>query len=73
MYGIKTLLDQRRDHVGSFRRKGVAWSIDVNWHQVYGIESVLRTIRLCLYEQHLLRDPIRRIGFLRVTILQTLF
>src|SRR5215471_15529381 len=57
----------------SFEIKIVARAVQVRRQQKYRIKAVLLTIGLRLDQHHLLREAIRCVGFLRITVPQILF
>ena len=63
---VHALLDQRRDHVRRARVEVVAGAIQVHGHEEDGVEAVLPAVGLRLHEQHLLGQPVGRVGLLGV-------
>src|SRR5947209_9570404 len=68
MASVDTLLDQGRYHVRLCWIEVVPRAIQVHRQQENGPESVLLPVSLALYEEHLLGEPIGRIGLLWVPV-----
>src|SRR5262249_36509656 len=65
---LKELPNHRGDYMRSPRIEVVSRAIKIDWQQVNSIESVLLSVGLTLYEEHLLGDSIGSIRFFRITI-----
>ena len=67
---LDALLDQGRDDVRACGIEVVARPIQVHRDQVDDVEPVLGAIGLALDEQHLLGEPVRCVGLLRIPVPQ---
>src|SRR5439155_20468467 len=65
---VHALLDYRGYDVRALGVEIVARAVKVNGQQVDRVETVLRAVRLSLDQQHLLCEPVRRVGLLRVPV-----
>src|SRR5256885_7941764 len=65
-------LDVLADESGDYMRRGrvevVARSVEVHGEDHRGIEAVLLAISLALDEKHLLREPVRRVRLLGISV-----
>ncbi len=66
--GVITLFDERRDHVRPTGIDVVAWAIEVRREQENRVEAVLGPIGLGLDQQHLLGQPIWRVGLFGIAV-----
>ena len=65
---LDELSDHRRDDVTRFGIEVVARPVQIHGQQIDSAESILLTIGLQLHQQRLLRDSIRRVGLLWISI-----
>ena len=72
-FGFEAFADQGRDHVRALGVEIIARTVQVDRQQEDGIEAVLLAVGLRLHQQHLLRQPVRRVGLFRVTVPQVFF
>ena len=71
-FRLDATLDARRDDVADRRMELVARSVEIGGDQIRETLAVLRAVHLRVDEVRLLRDAVRRVGFLRVAIPQAL-